>query len=46
LLAVEEKRILLTLLEGHAWDVEQVHQRLDISRSGLYHRMKKHGIKR
>lgn len=46
LLGQEEKRIIEALLEELDWDIPAVYERLDISRSGLYHRMKKHNIKR
>lgn len=46
LLGVEEKRIIEAILDEYEWDIPKVYSRLGISRSGLYHRMKKHNIKR
>lgn len=43
--AQEEARILRAVLEEHRWDIDAVYQSLDISRSSLYHKMKKYDIK-
>jgi DNA-binding NtrC family response regulator len=45
-LQAEERRILLHVLQEHDWNIADVLDELDISRSSLYNRMQKLNIKR
>src|SRR5262249_5239896 len=41
-----EKYIILETLEEHAWNIVQTDKALDLTRNGLYGKMKMHGIRK
>ena len=45
-LQAEERRILFHVLQEHGWNIADVLEELDISRSSLYNRIQKLNIKR